>query len=367
MEKESLQYKIALTLLKGIGPRKAGLLISKLGGVEAVFEEKLSVIQGETGIGRGVLTRIDRENALREAEKQLEFIFKHKINTHFYLDPNYPRRLRQCSDAPYLLFSKGNFDPNPSKSVAIVGTRNATDYGKSLCEELVQSMIDSDVQVVSGMAYGIDICAHQACVRHNLSTVGVLGHGLDRIYPAVHRKTAEQMFEKGGLLTEFLPGTKPDKENFPMRNRIVAGMTDATIVIESKASGGSLITAELAFDYNKDVFAYPGNIGQIYSEGCNKLIQQNKAHLISSGLEFLRFMNWEHKHKPNSVQPTMFTDLNEDEKQVLEVLDSSVEHIDVLALRLRKPVSTISVLLLTMELKGILKSYPGNKYGVYAA
>jgi DNA processing protein len=367
LEKDNLHYKIALTLLHGIGPRKAGLLVSKLGGVEAVFEEKLSVIQGETGIGKSLLKRIDRENALLEAEKQLEFIFKHQINTHFYLDTNYPRRLRQCPDAPFLLYSKGDFDPNPSKSVAIVGTRNATEYGKSLCEELILAIKDDEIQVVSGMAYGIDICAHQACVRNTISTVGVLGHGLDRIYPSAHRRIAEQMFERGGLLTEFLPGTKPDKENFPMRNRIVAGMTDATIVIESKMTGGSLITAELAFDYNKDVFAYPGNIGQIHSEGCNKLIQQNKAHLITNGNEFLRFMNWENKGRSTVIQPPIFIELTEEEKQVLNGLDGAIEHIDVLALRLNKPVSAISVILLTMELKGILKSYPGNKYGIYAA
>lgn len=367
MEKEDLHYKIALTLLHGIGPRKAGILISKLGGVEAVFAEKLSVIQGETGISKELLKNINRENALREAEKQLTFISKNNINTHFYLDSNYPRRLRQCSDAPYLLYSKGSFDPNPSKAVAIVGTRNATDYGKSICEELIQNFVGNNIQVVSGMAYGIDICAHQACVRNDISTVGVLGHGLDRIYPSVHRKTAEQMFEKGGLLTEFLPGTKPDKENFPMRNRIVAGMTDATIVVESKVSGGSLITAELAFDYNKDVFAFPGNVGQIYSEGCNKLIQQNKAHLITNGKEFLRFMSWEMSSPNKVVQASIFQDLNPEEQQILDGLDGSVEHIDVLAMRLKKPVSVISVLLLTMELKGLLKSYPGNKYGVYSA
>lgn len=367
MEKEDIHYKIALTLLNGIGPRKAGILISKLGGVEAVFEEKLSVIQGETGMSKDLLKRINRENALKEAEKQLEFIFKQGIQTHFYLDSNYPRRLRQCSDAPYLLYSKGNFEPNPSKSVAIVGTRNATDYGRSMCEELILSMKENDIQVVSGMAYGIDICAHQACIRQNISTVGVLGHGLDRIYPSAHRRTAEQMFENGGLLTEFLPGTKPDKENFPMRNRIVAGMTDATIVIESKTSGGSLITAELAFDYNKDVFAYPGNVGQVYSEGCNRLIQQDKAHLITSGNEFLKFMSWELDGKKKSIEPPIFHDLSLDEQHLLDCLDGSIEHIDVVALRMNRPVSVISVLLLTLELKGILKSYPGNKYGIYAA
>jgi DNA processing protein len=246
-----------------------------------------------------------------------------------------------------------------------VGTRNATDYGREICEELIESFSKTDIQVVSGMAYGIDICAHSACLKNNIQTVGVLGHGLDRIYPSIHRRIAEGMLENGGLLSEFLPGTKPDKENFPMRNRIVAGMSDATIVIESKVSGGSLITADLAFDYNKDVFAFPGNVGQTYSAGCNLLIQKNKAHLITNGSDFLNFMGWQSAGGVNQkAQITVLQELTEEEKRVIECLDSSALHIDLLALNLKMPISRISVILLTMELKGLIRSLPGNKYGV---
>jgi DNA processing protein len=289
----NLHYKLGLSFLFGIGPKKASILVSKLGSPEAVFTVDLRSLHHMSGISMNIIRQMNRTAALEIADRQIEFIEKNNIRTHFYLDVNYPRRLRHCDDAPLVLYSKGNFDTNPSRSVAVVGTRSATDYGKGLCEELIQEFKGTEIQVVSGMAFGIDICAHQLCVKHGIQTVGVLGHGLDRIYPQLHKRTAEQILEHGGLLTEFIPGTKPDRENFPMRNRIVAGMTDATIVIESKNSGGSLITAELANDYNRDVFAYPGNIGQIHSEGCNQLIRTNKAHLLTGGVQFLKEMGWQ--------------------------------------------------------------------------
>ncbi len=362
LEEQNLHYQIALTLLYGIGPRKAGHLISKLGGIEPIFKEKLTTLHKESGFNKEILKKMNRTEALLEAEKQVAYISKHKINTHFYLNSNYPRRLKQCYDAPILLYSKGNFDPNPQKTVAVVGTRNATEYGKTICEELISSFQHQNIQVISGMAYGIDICAHSQSVRHGISTIGVLGHGLDRIYPNTHSRIAEQMTEHGGLLTEFLPGTLPDRENFPMRNRIVAGMSDATIVIESKVSGGSLITAELAIDYNRDVFAYPGNVGQQYSAGCNKLLQQNKAQLIQSGDDFLKHMCWDEQNRNKISQPKLFVELEDEERILIDVMASSPQHIDVLSTMLKQPVSKMSVLLLQMELKGLIKSLPGNKY-----
>jgi DNA processing protein len=362
LEEQDLHYQIALTLLYGIGPRKAGHLISKLGGIEPIFKEKLTTLHKESGFNKEILKKMNRTEALLEAEKQVAYIVKHKINTHFYLNSNYPRRLKQCYDAPILLYSQGNFDPNPQKTVAVVGTRNATEYGKTICEELISSFQHQNIQVISGMAYGIDICAHSQSVRHGISTIGVLGHGLDRIYPSTHKRIAEQMTEHGGLLTEFLPGTLPDRENFPMRNRIVAGMTDATIVIESKVTGGSLITAELAIDYNKDVFAYPGNVGQQYSAGCNKLLQQNKAQLIQSGNDFLKHMCWDEQSTNKISQPKLFVELEDEERILIDVMASAPQHIDVLSTMLKQPVSKMSVLLLQMELKGLIKSLPGNKY-----
>lgn len=362
MEEQELHYQIALTLLYGIGPKKAGHLISKLGGIEPIFKEKLTTLHKESGFNKELLKKMNRTQALLEAEKQVAYISKNKINTHFYLSSNYPRRLKQCYDAPILLYSKGNFDPNPQKTVAVVGTRNATEYGKTICEELISCFQNQNIQVISGMAYGIDICAHNHSVQKGISTIGVLGHGLDRIYPSAHMRIAENMLESGGLLTEFLPGTLPDKENFPMRNRIVAGMSDATIIIESKVKGGSLITAELAIDYNRDVFAYPGNVGQQYSAGCNKLIQQNKAQLIQSGRDFLKHMCWDDQNMANVRQPSLFVELAEEERILIDVMANSSQHIDVLSTMLKQPVSKMSVLLLQMELKGLIKSLPGNKY-----
>lgn len=365
MNNTQLIHQIALTFLQGIGPIKASLLVSKLGSVEAIFKEKYKAIHAISGIGIPVLSQMKREEALKYAEGQLNFILKHNIQTHFYLETNYPRRLKQCVDAPLLLYSKGNFDPNPLRVLSIVGTRMNTEYGKSLVDEFLTTVENSNIQVVSGMAYGIDICAHQLCVKKNIQTVGILGHGLDRMYPAVHRRVAEQMFEHGGLMTEFVPGTKPDRENFPMRNRIVAGMSDATIVVESKSTGGSLITAELANDYNRDVFAFPGNVGQQFSEGCNMLIQKNKAQLITSGADFLKLMNWENDGQSKSVQRSCFVELNEDEKRVCQFLEgNSGEHIDVLSFKAKIPISALNVQLFHLEMKGVVKALPGKKYSL---
>jgi DNA processing protein len=365
LEQQDLQYKIGLTLLHGVGPRKASLLVAKMGSPEAVFREKLSVIQYKTGISRHVLQSMKREEALRLSEKHSEYILKKGFGTHYFLDANYPRRLRQIHDAPIMLYSMGNVDLNPSRALAIVGTRNSTPYGKELCDSFVSGLKDAKIQVVSGMAYGIDICAHNACVRDQISTIGVLGHGLDRIYPSVHKRTAQLMLENGGLLTEFLPGTKPDRENFPMRNRIVAGMTDATIVIESKETGGSLITAELAFDYNREVFAFPGNIGQVYSAGCNKLIATNKAQLITDANDVLRYMGWNaHPTMKSSAAAKLFHDLTDEEKNLVDYLSEEPAHVDMIALHLRIPVSKINLLLLNLEMKGVLRAQAGNMYSI---
>lgn len=363
MNNSPLIHQIGLTFLKGIGPKKASHLVSKLGSIEAIFCEKLNQIHQLTGIGKSVLQNMHREQALQLAEEQVDYIVKHSISTHFYLDTNYPRRLKQCEDAPLLLYSKGTFDPNPARVISVVGTRTATEYGKGLCEELIFKIKDSNIQVVSGMAYGIDIFAHQLCVKNTIQTLGVLGHGLDRLYPSVHKRTAEQMFFNGGLITEFIPGTRPDRENFPMRNRIVAGMADATIVIESKKSGGSLITADLANDYNRDVFAFPGNIGQQFSEGCNGLIQKNKAHMVLNGSDFLKQMNWDNEQTKKAVQRSCFIELTTNEQLVCKILEnSSGEHVDVLSIKTNQSVSSLNVQLFHLEMKGVVKSLPGKKY-----
>lgn len=358
-----LQQQIAVSFLQGIGPIRARAILSKLPNIDSLFRYSLKELEDATGITRKLLRQMNRDLALARAEKELHFIQKNQIQTYFFTEENYPRRLKQCEDAPILLYGRGNMDLNPPRTVAVVGTRNATAYGKQTCEELIHALSDKNILVVSGMAYGIDICVHQLCVKHNVPTVGVLGHGLDRLYPAAHKVTAKKMLNNGGLLTEYIPGTMPDRENFPMRNRIVAGMCDATIVVESKHKGGSLITAELANDYSRDVFAVPGNIGQEFSQGCNQLISQSKAHLYLSPDYFLNWMEWKEQKKPKTAQRALFLNLNDEERVVVDILQKEGEqHMDSLAVKSKNPISKTSVLLFQLEMNGWVKALPGQKY-----
>jgi DNA processing protein len=362
-----LQLQIALTFLQGIGSVRARLLLSKMPDLNSLFTLSLRELEQITGLSRKLLKQMNRDEALLQAEKHLSFMEKNQVKTFFIQNPDYPRRLKQCEDAPMLLYGQGNLDLNPLRSVAIVGTRNATEYGREICEKLILSLIGKNVLVVSGMAYGIDICVHQLCVKHNVPTIGVLGHGLDRLYPSVHKNTAQRMLDTGGLLTEFLPGTLPDRENFPMRNRIVAGMCDATIVVESKNKGGSLITADLANDYSRDVFAVPGNIGQIYSEGCNQLISSSKAHLYLSPEHFLKWMDWGDNKKVAKAQRALFSNLTTDEKTMVDLLQNEGEqHMDSLAYKSKMPISKTSVILFQLEMNGLVKALPGKKYVLVA-
>jgi DNA processing protein len=364
VQNKSLQYKIALSFLNGFGNKKISRLLNHLDDPEAVFKESLNAIFKKTGIQRHHLQNMQRENALQKAEEQIKWIQKKGINTHFYLDANYPRRLRNCEDAPTLLYSQGNFNLNPSFTVAIVGTRLATAYGQEICQKLVHDIGSDAIQIISGLAYGIDIIAHQTALDNNVETIAVLGNGMQRIYPSLHTQTARKMIEKGGIITEFPFGAKPDRENFPKRNRIVAGMADAIIVIESKKRGGSLITAELANDYNKDVFAFPGNVDQETSEGCNMLIAMNKAHLITSGQDFLKIMGWEGIiSKTNQVEINF--NLEPDEQDVFNLIQQSKkENIDVIAYKLKRSIANIAVILLNLEIKGLVKKRGGNVFSL---
>lgn len=367
MKTTRLQHQIALTLLDGIGYKRAKNLIAYTGSVEDIFTAKKSALTKIPGINLGIINSWNKKEALLRAEKEIKEIEKRNITPLFYLDKEFPRRLKNCVDAPLLVYSKGAMNHNATKSIAIVGTRKITEYGKSILDELFQSFHGLDIQIVSGMAYGVDIFAHRKALEHNLETIGVMAHGLDRIYPAMHKQSALRMMENGGLLTEYLTETNPDRENFPMRNRIVAGMTDATIVIESGERGGSLITAELANDYNRDVFAYPGNVFQEYSKGCNKLIKFDKANLVRNGAEIIQMLGWEEKKNVDAVQTQMFQELNSDEQTVVDLLYSENElTLDVLSMKLEKPVSMLSSLLLNLEFSGVVRSLPGKKYRLVA-
>lgn len=366
----SLINKIALTIIPGVGNIIGKKLIAYCGSVEAVFSEKHGQLQKVPGVGSILADAIwkHKDIALKRAEQELKFIEKNKISPLFYLDDNYPVRLKQCDDAPIILYAKGNFSLNTDKVVSIVGTRNATDYGKSICEELINKLSKHNILIVSGLAYGIDICAHKASVKEKIQTVGILAHGLDTLYPPTHRQTAIKMLENGGLITEFLSGTKPDKENFPKRNRIIAGMADATIVIEAGIKGGALITAELANGYNRDVLAVPGRLGDAYSEGCNYLIKINKAALLTNIKDIEYLMGWElegKKEKPSTIQTKLFTDFNSEEKIIVEMLTSNQSlSIDEICFRTQIPMSKVSSNLLTLEFAGHVKSLPGKIYQI---
>ncbi|RYE02064.1 MAG: DNA-protecting protein DprA, partial [Sphingobacteriaceae bacterium] len=296
----------------------------------------------------------------------LRFIQKNKIQPVFFTDALYPKRLKSCVDSPMMLYFKGKTDLNRQRIISIVGTRKITNYGRQLCEELVDSLKNYDVTVVSGMAYGVDICAHKACVKNQVATIGILAHGLDRLYPSVHRNTAEKMLDDGGLLTEFPSQTNPDRENFPKRNRVIAGLADATIVIEASVKGGALITAEIANSYNRDVFTFPGRIGDEFSEGCNFLVRYNKAGLLTSYADLAEQMGWLDQILPVKKQQLLFPlDLTSEEKQIFNMLESGGQTgIDDLALKTNLPVSILAMNLLNLEMQGLVRSSPGKSYSL---
>lgn len=361
----SLTHQIALTLIKDIGPKLAKNMLQYFGTAEAVFKARLPQLVEVEGIAKktaeAVLNR--REQALQLAENEINFIEKHGIQPLLYTHENYPKRLRNCNDAPLLLYYKGNANLNQQKVVSIVGTRNATAYGKILCKQLIEALKPYDVLIVSGLAHGIDAAAHKESVLADVPNIGVLGHGLDRIYPATHRELAAKMLKNGGLLTEFLPGTSPERENFPKRNRIIAGMADVTIVVEASIKGGALITAEIANSYNRDVYAFPGRVNDEFSEGCNFLIKTNRAGLINHSKDLIYYLGWdEQTTQKETVQTQLPLDLNKDEKLIAETLRSRPLSIDDLSIQTNIPQSKLAIILLTLEMKGIIVALPGKLF-----
>ncbi len=363
---DELKLQIALTLIPGVGPVAARNLISYCGSIEAVFKEKSKRLIRIPDIGPITANAIEGHSVFDKAEAECRFIEEHKIKTFFYLDTDYPRRFANCNDAPILIYFKGNADLNAKRIVAVVGTRNATDYGKAITEQFVTGLGEAGITIISGLAYGIDICAHKAAVRNKITNIGVVGHGLDRIYPGNHRATANKMLDNGGLLTEFPSGTNPDRENFPARNRIVAGMADAVVVIESAEKGGALITADVAGSYNRDVFAVPGNVNSMYSRGCNYLIRENKAALVESAADVLRMMRWLDGDEPAPLQPKqrqLFNELSVEEEKMVNLLQESGQlDVDGISLRLQFTPGKIATLLLELEIKGMVKALPGKKF-----
>lgn len=355
-------YHIALTLVPSVGPVIGKNLLRALGDPKAVFTARKRDLLAVPGVGEHIASNLLQSDWLRLAEKEIRTMEHGGIRALFFQDSEYPQRLKHFPDSPLVLFYKGQANLNPERVIGIVGTRQPTPQGVALCHEFIRDLAPLGVQVISGLAYGIDIEAHKASLENGLSTLGVLGHGLGRIYPAAHQSTARQMLESGGLLTEFASEVLPDRENFPTRNRIVAAMCDAIVVIETAARGGSIITAQLANGYHKDVFAVPGRPRDKKSEGCNWLIKTNRAELAESASDIAESMNWL-REPAKSVQASLFLELEPEEQALVDILSTLEDaSIDRLSFETRLSPGEIASILLNLELKGIVKSLPGKRF-----
>jgi len=336
-----------------------------VGSVEGVFQEKEKNLLKIPGVGEVNAKRVVRQNVLERAMREVEFILKNKISTYFYLDENYPTRLKGCSDAPIILFFKGNVNLNEKRIISVVGTRNATNYGKEICDELIRNFSEKSypIVVVSGLAYGIDVHAHKACLKYNVPTVGVFAHGLDKIYPALHAPIAAKMIENGGLVSDFISESAIDRQNFLRRNRIIAGLADATVIVESAEKGGALVTADIANSYNRDVFAFPGRANDTFSKGCNKIIKLNEAVLVESVTDIEKAMNWDVKTSTSRVvQTSLFIELSEEEQKMVDLLKGGDRFVDEITIETQLSMSKVSALLLGLEFKGLVTSLPGKMY-----
>lgn len=361
-----LEYKLALNLIHGVGDVVAKSLIAYCGNAEQIFKSKKAQLEKIPGVGNIIANSIiSSKDIFARVEKEIQFIEKYKIKPLFFTDEEYPERLKNCIDSPIMLYYKGNADLNTEKIVGVIGTRTPTANGKMLTEKLISDLTESGCLVVSGLAFGIDVTAHKAALDNNLKTVGVLAHGLDRIYPSEHKKIAEKMISQGGLLTEFMSETIPDRENFPKRNRIVAGMCDAIVIIESKREGGSLITSTIANSYNRDVFAFPGRPNDALSEGCNGLIKTNKAALIESAADLLFAMNWQKAkvEKQKSQQINLKLNFSEEEQSIIKAFENKNQlHMDEISTATNLPINKTSAFLLQLEFSNVIRSLPGKMY-----
>jgi DNA processing protein len=368
LDKEELRYLLALGLIPGIGQVLTRFLVSYAGSPSKVFQLKAGKLLKVPKVGEKIAKAILQADTLATADEEIAWCEKQGITILSYLDEGYPKRLAHCQDAPVILYYKGNANLNNERVVNIIGTRHATEHGKAFTEKLIAGLQPYQPLIVSGLALGIDIAAHKAAIQMGLPTVGVLGHGLDMIYPWQNRQIASRMPENGGLLTEFPKGTKPDRQNFPMRNRIVAGMCDATILIESAESGGAMITADIALSYNRDVFAVPGRPQDEYALGCLQLIRQNKAQLITSADDVAIALGWQaepglSKREEMAIQRSLFEQLEEPESTIVNcMVRGEMIELDKLHYLCNLPLSILSSALLALEFKGLVSSHPGKRY-----
>lgn len=364
-------YAVALTRINYFNVATSLQLYRKLGSATNIMEHRhdiRAVLPDATP--RLIKALKDISDAMRRAEKELEFDENHRIKPLVFNDDDYPRRLRECEDAPLVVYYRGTADLNKQRIISVVGTRHCTVYGQEIISKFISQLKElcPDVLVVSGLAYGVDIQAHRNALKNGFETVGVLAHGLDYLYPTAHRDTATEMLKQGGLLTEFMTSTNADKINFVRRNRIIAGTADATIVVESAAHGGGLITADIANSYGREVFAFPGNIGMPYSEGCNNLIRDNKAALITSAEDFVKTMGWEQdaklkKAREKGIERQMFPELTDDETRIVNTLQHTNDlQANIISVKCGLPISTVASTLFNLELKGIVRLYAGGVY-----
>lgn len=361
-------YQVALTLVPKIGDVKIRQLISYCGSAEQVFKTPVVKLLKIPNIGETIAGNLSDKSVLKTAWNIIQQADTLGAELLFYTDADYPNRMKQLYDAPVLLYYRGKANLNAAKTVAIVGTRQATEYGRQVTEEIIADLKVYNPLIISGLAYGIDISAHKACLKYNVPTIGVMASGTDLIYPNQHKNTSEQMMEQGGLLSEYPFGTEPDQRYFPQRNRIIAGMADVTIVVEAAAKGGALITAEYANNYHRDVFAVPGQVGKSFSEGCNKLIKAHKAEIFTNVNDIVEALNWDMSGKqapsPKNQVPD-FSSFTEDESAVLSLLHKNKEmHIDDISWQSQVNMAKLSSLLLNLEFQGMVKSMPGKKFGI---
>ena len=362
-----LKYKIGLTLIPGIGSILAKKIIEYTGSPEEVFKSSKSLLEKIPGIGKILAGNIAGQQIPDKAEREIEFLTKYNINAFYFLDDDYPERLRHCPDSPVILFVKGNANLDHHRILSIVGTRDASSYGLEFCRNLINDLSSKgyDPLIMSGLAYGIDICAHKSALENNLQTIAALAHGLATIYPPAHRSTAEKIISQGALVTDFASNFMPEKGNFIKRNRLIAGMADATVVIESREKGGALLTADLANSYNRDVFALPGRVSDIRSQGCNKLIKTNKAALIEGVKDIEYILGWSPVKRPEKETVRESLNINDEEKTILLLLaDNNEVTADRISSETGLGASKTSFLLLELEFKGYVASLPGKRYRI---
>lgn len=364
MKEDDLLWVLALQSVPKVGDVNAKKLINHCGSAAAVFKEKPANLMRIDGIGELMVKNIFGADYLKEAEAELTFIHQENITPLYFEDELYPEKLKHCFDAPVLLFQKGNVNLTHKRLISVVGTRQITTYGAAFCEQLIADLAALDVVVVSGFAYGVDICAHKAAIHHNLQTIGCLAHGLNQVYPKVHKKYVAAMEAHGGFLTDFKSTSLFDRNNFLRRNRIIAGLSEATVVIESAQRGGSLVTADIAYSYNRDVFAVPGRAGDTYSIGCNNLIKQQKAQMLTSAADLIYSLGWNLEEEPKkTVQKQLFVELQGDEHIIYSFLkNKQKELLDIIALECALPVFKVSSTLLNLEMKGLVRPLPGKLF-----